>query len=418
MRKRQLRSGGVFIITIGVLAALVAILAAAAASQKVNIDAIGNRMNERRALLAAQSGVQRALAELATQDPNATNLQDPWATLGETGATTEFDIGADSFRIQVVDASSFINLNTASQTQLEKLPLTAEQIDCLLDWREASTQPRADGAKDEYYNQLSTPYNAKLRGLDTFDELLLVKKFTLATLFDAPTNQVTTNQTLPQKPNGDQPSLYDLTTVTSTSKYVSTAGQALRNITTLTNANQLVQLGIPQPTAGILFAGRAGMTTYRAMLTSAGNVQVGRILVNNFAPTGAASVTGKVNANTATEAVLDSIENLPPDIAAAIVTRQSTGFTQLGDLFDVPGYSIQVAQQTMDSFAVNSQTFLARIVGKGGNAHVSLEALITLGDNGPQLTHITRLPFPDMAIRWGWEEQTTSTTILKEAVSG
>src|SRR4051794_6040341 len=127
---RSKRAGVTFIMTIGVLAGLVAILAAAAATQMVAIRSTGNRMWERRARLAAESGIQRALATLATQDPNATLQQDDWYTLGQEG-DENFIVGDASFRLQIVDASGLVNINTAPEQQLQLMPLTTEQIESL-----------------------------------------------------------------------------------------------------------------------------------------------------------------------------------------------------------------------------------------------------------------------------------------------
>ena len=77
-------------------------------------------------------------------------------------------------------ASSLININTVSTTTadqalLNNLPLTQQEIDSLLDWTSTSTTARTDGAKDDYYNALPTPYNTKLGTLSTLSELLLIQ---------------------------------------------------------------------------------------------------------------------------------------------------------------------------------------------------------------------------------------------------
>ncbi|RYG81062.1 hypothetical protein EON77_07855, partial [bacterium] len=162
-----------FVIVLAVLTALVALVAGFAATQRAAVrDSIG-RSERLRARVAAEAGLQRGLAELATVSADRTEpttLADEWATLGQNGAE-EFTLASGSFRIQIVDASGRIDLNTVPLEVLTNIGLTDEQANSLLDWREtATTSNRADGAKDSYYNALPKPYNARLGRLQTVDE--------------------------------------------------------------------------------------------------------------------------------------------------------------------------------------------------------------------------------------------------------
>lgn len=417
-RRRRLHSGGVFLITVGVLASLVAILAATAANEQVTLRAIANRTSARRARLMADSGIQFGLETLSTQTPTgATNQQDDWYQLiGQTGAT-KYAIGQDYFRVQIIDAGSLINLNTAPEAQLQRLPLTQEQIDSLLDWRETGTTPRVDGGKDEYYNQLAIPYNTKLQSLNTIDELLLVKGFTPKTIYQVQTDIQSTNP-LPTKPDGSAYTLYDLSTVDSTSSNAGPTGGALPNIRTVGNANQLTQRGIPQQLAAQIVARRNQITNYAALMRIPGmTTRAAQTLVNSYSVgTGNATTqTGKIDANTASQAALESIPNMTPDIATAIVQQQGTGFAQLGDLFNVSGYTPTVAAGSLDSLSTNSQMFIIRVIGYAGTTKISMEALVSITANGPQILKTTRPPMADMAADWGWDDQTSSDNVLLEA---
>ncbi len=398
------------ILSLGVLTALLAILAAAASTQQIMVRSASNRIWERRARLAGESGIQRALATLAAQSTSATLQSDDWFTLGTNG-DENFVVGDGTFRAQIIDAASLVNLNTATQAQLETMPLTSEQIDSLLDWREAGTTPRAEGGKDEYYQQLPTPYNAKLRPLTTIDELLLVKGFTPQAIFEQQTNTVNTT-TLPQRPDGTAPVLYDLVTVDSTSGNVGSGGQTLPNISTA-QPQQLQALGLTQ--AQITRIQVARPTTYAALLPVLGSTATARRVINAYGVTTGATRTGKIDVNTASDITLATVPSLPPDVATAMVTRQTTGFQQLGDLFDVPGYTLQVAALTMDLFATNSHSFLIRVMGTSGQTHVSIEATIVLENGSARIARITQLPYADMSTRWGWNATTTTDTVLKEA---
>src|SRR5262245_48907762 len=134
------------VLTLLVLTGLVAILVGAAASQRMAFKAGLNRMEERRAALTAEAACQYVIATLATQSKTAITTSDPWITLGTDG-DEQFTFGNESFRIQIVDAASRINLNTVNQAQLRQMNFTDEQIDSLLDWRSGGQNARTNGAK-------------------------------------------------------------------------------------------------------------------------------------------------------------------------------------------------------------------------------------------------------------------------------
>ena len=140
--RNRTERGAALLIAIAATTTLVAILVAAAATQRVVLQQTRQRVERIRAREAAMAGVQRALADISTQYGSATTtatptagstsnlsslstLQDDWAVLGSTGSM-KFIVGDDSFRIQVVDTSGLIDINSAVQTQLERLPLTSE----------------------------------------------------------------------------------------------------------------------------------------------------------------------------------------------------------------------------------------------------------------------------------------------------
>lgn len=417
--RRSKQAGGVFIIALAVMAGLVAVLAVAASSQRVAFQAQLHRMEQARARIAAEAGIQRALTELQNQPASPTTMQDQWALLGTNG-DEEFTLGSCSFRIQVVDCASLININTATQAQLELLPLTTEQVDALLDWRETNREPRSDGAKDEYYNQLSSPYNTRLGPFQSVDELMLVKGFTAQTLYEVQTDVVNTARPM-RNANGESTELPldQLITVDSRSQAVNANGQGKLNVNNA-NANALIQRArLDQNTANNIVSNRpaGGYTNIGQVLAVPGvTTTSARDILNNLT-TGGTNQTGKINLNTATEAVLDTIPNLQPDVASAIVTRQSSGFTQLGDLLDVPGMNnLTVLQQTAGFFEVNSQSFLIRILGKAGKSTYALQATVAMGTNNQfKVVRVEQPPYANIVTEWGWQTDPTSTTVLKES---
>src|SRR5579863_3789070 len=204
---RRKQQGTAFVIAIGTLAGLVAVVASVAATVSLSGAARVNREEAKRARMAAISGIQYAFAALQGQSATAANQNDAWATTGCSAYTspgdTVFQVADGYFRVQIVDACSLIDINTAPSAQLLNLPLLQEQVDSLTDWRSPGETPLPDGAKDAFYNALPQPYNAKLGPLDTIDELLQVQDFTRDIIWDTNTN--TTNTQMQTQANGQQP---------------------------------------------------------------------------------------------------------------------------------------------------------------------------------------------------------------------
>jgi len=405
-------------VAIAVLAGLVAVLALAAASQRTANNLQIKRMESRTARILAEAGLQRALAELQDQPVSPTTINDDWALLGQIGGEA-FELGRGTFRVQVIDAASKINLNSAPQGQLELLPITAEQVDAILDWREDARQPRPGGAKDEYYNQLAKAYNTRLGQFQSVDELLLVKGFTARDLYTVREDIVDTSRPV-RTSTGEQVQLPldEMVTVDSVSQAVDANGQAKLNVNQAT-AQQLVQRAqVSLQVATLIIQRRpgGGYADIGAVLNTPGlNVQSARTILNTCTA-GGQNQTGKINLNTATEEILLTIPNLPPDAANAIVTRQSSGFTELGELLDVPGMNnLALLQQTAGYFEVNSQRFLVRILGEAGSTRVALQATIAVEDGAPKVIRIEEPPYSDVLTIWGWETEPVATTTLKGA---
>lgn len=397
------RRAGVMILTLVVLAAVTALLASAVARENAEVRSTITRLELRRARLAAESGVQRALALFLAQDPNLVSQQDDWFQFGNESAD-RFLIGNDSFRIQVVDASSRVNLNTAPESDLQNLGLSTEQIDSLLDWREEGTTPRTEGAKDEYYNSLANPYNAALRRLSTLDELLLIKGFDPNSLIQVPETSNTSGVT--PRP------LYSLATVDSFAPNTDAQGQQKQNLNQA-QVGQLVQRGIPIQVAAAIIARRnqvgGQFTSFAQVLTVNGmtNEAAGAI-VDGFSLTGAPRSEGLINVNTATADVLMSVTGMTSDVADAIISRQSAGITALSELLQVPGFTVQLLAATADRLTTKSETFLVRVIGQSGTSQTALEAVISINGGTPKIVKVMDTPVRDMRALWGWPDEATN----------
>ena len=407
------RRGYILVQALVVIAGLLALMAMLAADQRISTQGVQDRLRLRRAEAADDAAVARALAAVQEADTSVVTLNDDWALLGDNGGE-EFDLGDATFRVQLVDAGALVNLNSAPSVQLERLPVTQEQIYCLLDWREPKTQPRPDGAKDGYYNELPTPYNAKLGPLATVDELLLVKGWTGQTLYQAP----------PSAASGDL--LTDADGVALPLASLFTVNDGAPN----TRADGTPRLNLGQPGADPEVLTRAGVnpqlamqiaqgapyTSFSALLALPGiETQSAGALLDATTFTGEKRVEGKINLNTAPKALLRTLADVTPDIVSGIVSKQSSGFHKLSELADVRGVDLSRLTKLADGFTVGSDTWIVRAYGRSGGVGVAVEAVIGVREGRAVVLTWTRLNTTGIPPWWGWPSQTTSTAQAGDA---
>jgi len=417
------RRAFVFIITLATLVALVGAVSFAASSAESSFKARRNRMEKREADLAIQAAIQNAMATLANVGTTTTGSEtlgttsttpgggaagtatdtdetQDWYTLGTTGADV-FHIGNITFREQILDACSLVNLNTAPEAQLLQLPLTQQQIDSLLDWISAGETPRPEGAKDSFYNSLTNPYNAHLMPLTSLDELLQVQGFTPATLFQP---QQTVSGNVITNDDGTQATLYDLCTVDSQSKSSGT------NINTAT-LQQLVRSGVSQQNAARLTGQttpptrRTNFTTMGAVLrdlTGAASIRDATVILNNYQVGTTPTQTGLININTAPDTVLNTLPGMTTGIAQGIVGMQQSGITSLGSVTSISGVTLPVLAQFVDSITVNSTRYIVRIEATAGSTTESAEAIVDTSGTNPLLIRTATPPYSDMTSQWNW----------------
>ncbi len=404
MRRR--RRGYILIQALVAIVALLALMATLSADLHANLGVLQAKLSERRAGAAAQSAIARAEAVLESQNTGVVTSTDDWARQGNAGQDIfQFNDGSATYRMQIIDAGSLINVNTAAQAQLLLLPLQQDQVDTLLDWREASTTPRTDGAKDEFYNALPQPYNTKLGPLDTLNELLLIDNWTAQTLYQPPTSTTTTS--LPVDQNGQQLPLASLLTVDSGTPNTQADGTARINVGTRgVSLTSLTALGINRNLA-TLIASRAPFTNYAGLLALPGmNTQTATTLLNSVTFSTNTRSQGLINLNTASQTVLQTVPSLSTDLATAIVTQQSLGFQTLGALAAISGMTVPILSQVADSFTIGSDTWIVRVYGQSGGFSEPIEAVVGIRNSQMQVINVDRLHTTGVPTWWNWTTQT------------
>jgi general secretion pathway protein K len=393
---------------------LTMVIVTAASETRVVLRTQLHRIEQSRAERTAHSGVLYALAQMTEIDTSNVTLDDDWAVIGDSGAQ-EVTVGRGYFRIEVLDASGRLNLNTATQEQLELLPLTTEQIDAILDWKEPDLQPRLEGAKDEYYEALTNPYLAKLRNFDTVNELLMVKGFAPSLLFE-PQEQVIGTSLVSAGATDDQIVLADVLTVDSRSSNVSDLGEPKLNVNTASE-NQMIVAGLTEDLADAITDWRNDNGTFAswAQILQVPGVTLQNVnLLLDYLTLDTADVAfGKININTASEQTLNLMPGMTPDVAQSLVSSQGT-FASLGDVSGVSGMSLELLGQIAGMITLSSESFLVRVVGVFGTTSFALEAIVTIEETGPRVMKVERYPFIDAVARWGWEPEPTTQTVLVE----
>lgn len=410
---RKARRGYILVQALVVIAGLLALMAMLAADRRVSAQAVQDRLRLRRAEAAGDAAVARALAVVQDANPNLVTLNDAWAELGDSG-NEEFDLGDSTFRLQIVDAGALVNVNSAASEQMERLPLTQEQIHCLLDWREPKPQPRPDGAKDGYYNSLPTPYNAKLGPFATTDELLLVKGWTGQTLYQAPPSAAS-DQLLTDSAGVALP-LASLLTVDSGAPNTRADGLPRINLGQPgVDPEALTRAGVRAELA-MQIAARAPLTSWSDLLALPGvDAETSKTLLDAVTFTNGKRTEGKINVNTAPQAVLRTLPAVTPGVASAIVSRQSSGFHSLGELASVRGAEPPRLAQLAGGVAVGSDTWIVRAYGRSGGVGVALEAVVGLREGRAQVLTWTRLNTTGIPLWWGWDAQPKTTAEAGDA---
>ena len=106
----------------------------------------------------------------------------------DTDSNGWMQVGDGWVKIDAIDTAGLINLNSVDQTVLAKLPVFRDNPDiaaAIVDWRTPATTMLPNGAKSDYYNTLSPPYDCKCANYESVDELLLVKGMTPTILFNS-----------------------------------------------------------------------------------------------------------------------------------------------------------------------------------------------------------------------------------------
>jgi general secretion pathway protein K len=182
--------GFALVITLLITALLVALSVEFVDEVFVDTSARQNFVDGQQASIMAGSGVDLAIKGLQLSAGSSFNsLSDSWAKPFQK----EDEKG--SLLVTIEDESGKVNLNIGWGDNGKPIPpysdiaarlfknarLSLDLLDAFADWRDTNDDPHPAGAETSYYRTLKPPYAAKNAGLETVEELRLVKGFDAAT---------------------------------------------------------------------------------------------------------------------------------------------------------------------------------------------------------------------------------------------
>jgi general secretion pathway protein K len=136
---------------------------------------VRNSISMARAAGAADAGVQRALLDAFRND----NSPDIWR---RDGQSHDWSFDGVPVRVEMRDESAKIDVNTASDALLRGLFLSVgvpeeevnRLLDAILDWRDADTLKRANGAEEADYRAAGLSYRPANAPFQAVEEIQLV----------------------------------------------------------------------------------------------------------------------------------------------------------------------------------------------------------------------------------------------------
>ena len=179
------QSGLALITAMLVIAIVVTVAAYLSLGQQVWLRQAQNLLDMTQAGAVARGAFDLAAILLAEDKKNSTtdNLTETWAR-----PIPVFPVEGGAVTAAISDAQGRFNLNNLALANpgihsrifrglLTSLKLNPDLTDALIDWLDSDSDIRANGAEDNEYLALPTPYRAANQPLQSVDELRLVRGF-------------------------------------------------------------------------------------------------------------------------------------------------------------------------------------------------------------------------------------------------
>ncbi len=242
----------------------------------------------------------------------------------------------------LIDESSKLNLNSSAlnMTNLESLPrMTSDLAASIMIWKgKTNNTGGAGGATDETYATLKPPYMCKGSNFETVAELRMVYGMTKEILYgeDANMNGIldpneNDGDVSPPPDNRDghlDPGIFEYLTVYSSDPNKTTNGTARVSVNSQADMQNLLNSALSDKamtTKLLAIRGCTNMLQYYLLASAQGLSQADfekfsdSIAVNTNSP-----IVGLINANTASEEVLECLDGFTTDMAEKIVSYRAS----------------------------------------------------------------------------------------------
>ena len=179
--------GIALVVVVWILALLTTIAAELAFSMRTEVHIVRNFKEATQAHYIAQAGLNQAILILAHQNHHEPSELQGDATLSPTLRINAFNppqpFADGQFLIRIDNAKGKVNINNAGPAMLGILlnGLNIDDrekaiiVDSILDWRDSDDLHRLNGAEEDFYQTLATPYTCKNGDFSDKAELRLVR---------------------------------------------------------------------------------------------------------------------------------------------------------------------------------------------------------------------------------------------------
>ncbi len=460
--------GGFILIAVLVLVMLISMIAISLMFQLKAADtAVSAGSGAEQAWSAAMSGVREAIRVARAAKPGVTDweenagafkdrlvfddVSERWYFTVYSPASS--DDALSEMRYGLTSEAGKLNINAAHTTNLTHLPrMTVPLIAALRDFVDWDSDVRPDGAEQEHYDALPRAYTIRNGPLDTLDELLLVRGFTPSLLYGEDSNMnwcldVNENDADERFPSDNADGKLDrgfsqFLTVASYDPNEDNEGIPRTNLN-LAN-DPLPQIELPGPLTNFIHQLRtnkqsvahpvdlldAKLTWTNANGTKAelasgvGKDELGLVL-DLFTTSRESRFDGLIDVNTASIAVLRTVQGIDEPLAESIVSgrrsisperRSSLAWLLQEGIVDVPKF-----KEIAPLLTARSRQFSFHVVGYGvpSGRYRVLEVIIDVAGDEPRITYLRDLtklgmPFP----LTGPELTTTASTGAAMSGSG
>lgn len=179
---RRCQRGTILVVVLLIIVALAGMVLVLGRQARVEAMVSANHVAAAQAAGVQRAAEQYVLALVAEQRTTVMGLEESYFEAVSVGDAGMFwivrpDYGdAEMPAYGLVDEGAKLNVNSASQDMLLKLPGMPPELGyAILDWRDGDSDVSTDGAEDTYYQALPTPYRCKNGPLESVEELMLLR---------------------------------------------------------------------------------------------------------------------------------------------------------------------------------------------------------------------------------------------------